>query len=46
MIAVNNLSMEKVDKSKLIEDNKALKIELEQKLREVDDLLRNVDEYK
>lgn len=46
VITVNNLSMEKADKSKIIEENKALKIELEQKLKELDDLSRNADEYK
>ncbi|XP_047524148.1 outer dense fiber protein 2-like isoform X7 [Pieris napi] len=46
VLAVNNLNQEKADKIKLFEDNKEIKIELDDKRLEIDDLNRVLDDYK
>lgn len=46
VIAVNNFNLEKADRIKMIENNKALRIETEQKQREIDELSKTIDDYK
>ncbi|XP_026727782.1 spindle pole body component 110-like isoform X4 [Trichoplusia ni] len=46
VVAVNNLNQEKVDRSKLTDENKMLKAILDEKTKEIDDLNRILDEYK
>ncbi|XP_045458535.1 outer dense fiber protein 2-like [Melitaea cinxia] len=46
VIAVNNFNLEKADRIKMIENNKALRIEIEQKQREIDELSKTIDDYK
>ncbi|XP_050361019.1 outer dense fiber protein 2-like [Nymphalis io] len=46
VLAVNNYNMEKADRIKVIEDNKALRLEADEKQREIDELSKNIDENK
>lgn len=46
VIAVNNLNQEKVEKSKLLDENKFLRAALEDKNKEVDEVTKKSDEYK
>ncbi|CAF4751170.1 unnamed protein product [Pieris macdunnoughi] len=46
VLAVNNLNQEKADKIKLFEENKEIKIELDDKRLEIDDINRVLDDYK
>lgn len=43
---MNNFNLEKADRIKAIENNKALRIETEQKQREIDELSKTIDDYK
>ncbi|CAK1554845.1 unnamed protein product [Leptosia nina] len=46
VIAVSNLNQEKAERTKLIDENKAVKSDLEEKRMEVEDLNRAVDDLK
>ncbi|XP_026500841.2 outer dense fiber protein 2-like [Vanessa tameamea] len=46
VIAVNNYNMEKADRMKLIEENKALRLEIGDKQREIDEVSKNIDDNK
>ncbi|OWR51917.1 myosin-10-like [Danaus plexippus] len=46
VVAVNNLNLEKAEKSQLADDCKVLKEETEVKRKEIEELLRSVDDYK
>ncbi|XP_063837286.1 putative protein tag-278 [Ostrinia nubilalis] len=46
VVAVNNLNQEKADRVKTHDENKVLKVTLDEKQKEVDDLSKNVDDYK
>ncbi|XP_072930602.1 outer dense fiber protein 2-like [Epargyreus clarus] len=46
VVAVSNLNQEKVDRTKLVDENKCLKLNIEEQQKEIDDLARNIDEYK
>ncbi|CAG9782128.1 unnamed protein product [Diatraea saccharalis] len=46
IIAVNNLNQEKVERTKAFEENKALKITIEDKQKEIDTLSKELDESK
>ncbi|XP_075991109.1 uncharacterized protein LOC142986479 [Anticarsia gemmatalis] len=46
VIAVNNLNQERADKAKTLEENKTLNMCLHEKSKDIEDLLKNVDDYK
>nr|XP_026500842.1 outer dense fiber protein 2-like isoform X2 [Vanessa tameamea] len=46
VIAVNNYNMEKADRMKVIEENKALRLEIGDKQREIDEVSKNIDDNK
>ncbi|CAH0578043.1 unnamed protein product [Chrysodeixis includens] len=46
VVAVNNLNQEKVERSKVIDENKMLKSILDEKCKEFDDLTKLLDDYK
>ncbi|XP_021192502.1 myosin-9 [Helicoverpa armigera] len=46
VVAVNNLNQEKVEKTKLVDENKLLKAALEDKTREIEEMSKNLDDYK
>lgn len=46
VVAVNNLNQEKVEKTKLVDENKLLKAALEDKTREIEEMSKSLDDYK
>ncbi|VVD00844.1 unnamed protein product [Leptidea sinapis] len=46
VIAVNSLNQERAEKIKIIEENKTLTLDIEEKIIAIDDLVRNVDDFK
>ncbi|XP_022832936.1 spindle pole body component 110-like [Spodoptera litura] len=46
VIAVNNLNQEKVERSKLLDENKFLRAALEDKNKEIDEVTKMCDDYK
>lgn len=45
-MAVNSLNQEKADRSKLMEENKIIKITIYEKDKEIDTLTKELDDYK
>lgn len=46
VVAVNNLNQEKVEKTKHIDENKVLKVALEDKIKEIEEMSKNLEDYK
>lgn len=46
IVAVNNLNQEKIENTRLLEDNNLQKNEIDDKQREIEELYKEVDDYK